>query len=317
VGELTLSMLKIGVVLALATNWPAYQQVVFNALFDGPEQLSGFIFGAIIPGRGFGGPFDGLQAAFDALQNAAGFLVHSGPALVSPWSGGTAFAGASLNLAAYLMLFSTLGVVLIAKVVLALLLALAPVFAALLLFENTRGMFAGWLKAAFAFAFIPLFTILALMVQLILLQPYWAPLAEMRASGQPDLGLANTVFVLLFISSLVSLAGTLAVFIIALSLKLPGRRKEASQHSRSAHETQMPGPATVLPAASPALSGINSLVTMLERRDAHSRHHGDLPQRLRLGAAPRDESDWQPAMAGPYRHPVRPRMAASGRRGDP
>ena len=316
VGELTLSMLKIGVVLALATNWPAYQQLVFGSLFDGPAQISTGIFQTIIPGAGFSGPFDGLQAAFDALQNAANFLVHSGPALVSPWSGGTAFAGASLNLAAYLMLFSSLGLVLIAKVVLALLLALAPLFAALLLFEQTRGMFIGWLRAACAFAFIPLFTILALMVQLILLQPYWAPLAEMRALGQPDLGLANTVFVLLFISSLVSLAGTAAVFIIALSLKLPGRRKAASQTSRTGREAQLPFPAPALAAAAPGLSGMNNLVTMLERRDATSRHHGDVPQRLRLGATSREDSDWQPELAGSYRHPVRPRMAASGRRGD-
>src|SRR5262249_13339795 len=152
VGELTLSMLKIGVVLALATNWPAYQQLVFDSLFDGPAQISTSIFQTIIPGAGFSGPFDGLQGAFDALQNAANFLVHSSPGLVSPWSGGTAFAGASLNFAAYLMLFSSLGMVLIAKVVLALLLALAPVFTAFLLFEQTRGLFIGWLRAACAFA---------------------------------------------------------------------------------------------------------------------------------------------------------------------
>jgi type IV secretion system protein VirB6 len=214
------------------------------------------------------------------------------------------------------MLFSTLGVVLIAKIVLALLLALAPAFAALLLFETTRGLFAGWLRAAFAFAFIPLFTILALMVQLILLQPYWAALAEMRASGQPDLGLANTVFVLIFISSLVSLAGTVAVFIIALGFRFPGRKKPAAQNLPAAHETVATGLAPLLESAAAGAPGVSNLVAMLERRDARSRHDGDLPQRLRLGATSREESDWQPDLAGPYRHPVRPRMAASGKRGE-
>ena len=40
-------------------------------------------------------------------------------------------------------------------------------------------------------------------------------------------------------------------------------------------------------------------------------HHGEVPQRLKLGVGARDDSDWQPESAGPYRHPVRPRMAAS------
>ena len=79
------------------------------------------------------------------------------------------------------MLFSTLGLVLTAKVVLALLLALGPVFAALLLFEQTRGMFDGWLRAAFAFAFIPLFTTLALMVQLTCSSRIWC--AARRDAG--------------------------------------------------------------------------------------------------------------------------------------
>ena len=70
------------------------------------------------------------------------------------------------------MLFTTLGVVLAAKIVLGLLLALGPVFVAFLLFDSTRGVFEGWLRAALAFAFMPLFATLALVLQLTLLEPY-------------------------------------------------------------------------------------------------------------------------------------------------
>src|SRR4051812_29870531 len=51
IGELTVTALKIGVVLALATDWPAYQQLVFDSLFHGPEQLAGSLMQSV-PGAG-------------------------------------------------------------------------------------------------------------------------------------------------------------------------------------------------------------------------------------------------------------------------
>ena len=82
VGDLTVTALKIGLVLALATSWPTYQQVVFDTLFRGPEQIAASMMGAMQPPNSQlrGNPFDGLQIAYDQLQAAAAFFVRISPA---------------------------------------------------------------------------------------------------------------------------------------------------------------------------------------------------------------------------------------------
>jgi type IV secretion system protein VirB6 len=64
------------------------------------------------------------------------------------------------------MLLSTLGVVLASKVVLAVLLALAPLIAGLMLFEATQGVVEGWIKAMVALAVAPMVATLALSLEL-------------------------------------------------------------------------------------------------------------------------------------------------------
>ncbi len=59
-----------------------------------------------------------------------------------------------------MLLVGTVGVLVTAKVALAALLALGPVFIVLSLFRGTRGLFEGWLKAVVSFALVPLFTVL-------------------------------------------------------------------------------------------------------------------------------------------------------------
>ena len=47
IGELTITVLKFGAVLALATNWPTYRDLVFQTLFRGPEQLAASLMAAV------------------------------------------------------------------------------------------------------------------------------------------------------------------------------------------------------------------------------------------------------------------------------
>ena len=72
-GELVPHFVKLGLVLALVTNWPAYQSLVFDVLFHGPEQLADSLTGRA-PGLGtaHGGILDGLQILFDRLTDYAG-----------------------------------------------------------------------------------------------------------------------------------------------------------------------------------------------------------------------------------------------------
>jgi type IV secretion system protein VirB6 len=143
ISDLALTMVKLGAVLALATRWDVYQALVYNALFQGPAQLASGMLGAVQPeGSAFrGNVFDGLQRAFDQMTFFAGEYAKQVPttAAPSPLLGGVGFGAMALTLAATTLLLTSLGVLLAAKVVLALLLAVGPIFIVLLLFDATRG----------------------------------------------------------------------------------------------------------------------------------------------------------------------------------
>ena len=74
-----------------------------------------------------------MDRLFFALGALSGFLA-------------VGFGAFALNSSAFLLLIGSLGVVLASKIVLAVLLAMAPLVAGMLLFEATRGMVEGWLK---------------------------------------------------------------------------------------------------------------------------------------------------------------------------
>ena len=326
VGDLTVTALKIGLVLAMATSWPTYQHVLFDTLFRGPEELAASMMGAMQPPNSLlrGNPFDGLQVSYDQLQAAAAFFVRISPATASPFTGGVPFAAFGLNIASFMMLFTTLGIILAAKVVLGLLLALGPIFVAFLLFDSTRGVFEGWLRAALAFAFVPLFVTLALLVQLTLIEPYLLALSQMRASGTPDLPAATSAFVLTLIASGVSLAGVIGIFIIALGFKLPGRSagavaNGAAPGAAAHHSTVTPSPQTAsVQPLQPRVAAISAAMVSMDRREARQADAGEGPRRLNLGARAGGEgTDNRRSSADlSYRRSAQPRRAASSARRD-
>ena len=44
-GEVVPHFIKIGIIVALVTSWPSYQTLVFNLLFNGPQQLGNMMIG--------------------------------------------------------------------------------------------------------------------------------------------------------------------------------------------------------------------------------------------------------------------------------
>ncbi|MGI4879522.1 MAG: type IV secretion system protein, partial [Janthinobacterium lividum] len=72
-GEVVPHFVKIGLVVALATSWPAYQSLVFNVLFHGPEQLAAPILRQV-GGAGTSGDdvLAALQGVFDRMTDYAG-----------------------------------------------------------------------------------------------------------------------------------------------------------------------------------------------------------------------------------------------------
>lgn len=275
VGELTLAAVKIGVVLALAGNWPLYQRLVFETLFHGPEQLAG----GLLLGSPSAKPLEalrgGLQLAFDELQAAAAFYAQKTPGGASPWLGGAGFSAAALNLSSVLMLTSTLGVLLAARIVLAALLTAGPVFLGFLLFPSTRGVFAGWLRAAIGLSLAPLFALLALVLQLQLVQPQLAALAALRAQAGDDGGPAIAVLLITLTTTLVTLVGLAACAAVGFSLRLPfGRAAPASAQPSAAVQAVLAS-ASASTAGSPSaaappprIAAVAAAAAALERRDS-------------------------------------------------
>jgi type IV secretion system protein VirB6 len=179
ISALTPRMLTLGLVLTFATSWIAYQGVMWNLAVGGPDWIASvltgsdgsatqifgdridLVFGAIAESAGNGQGAAGAQAA--AQGAAAAATTGSAQGLFTPesvmWMGGL------------LLLLGTVGVLLTARIALAVLMALGPVFVVMALFNGTKGLTAGWLRGVVLTALTPLFVVLGGSVTLELLVP--------------------------------------------------------------------------------------------------------------------------------------------------
>jgi type IV secretion system protein VirB6 len=268
VSDFALNAVKLGVVIALSTQWETYQTVVYDLLFRGPQQLAGLIAGAVDPDSTLmhGDVFTGLQTAFDDLSNfGAGYASHSPPS-ASPMLGGAGFGALLLTSSASILLLSTLGVLLVAKIVLGLLLAVGPLFIALLLFESTRGVFEGWLRASLAFAFAPLAVTVLLGIALTMLEPSLTQMQDLQKEHIYTLAPAYSVMTLILVFAGVSLGALAAGGVIALGFHLPKalRPADAAIASAAARSSE-----PVVLSQSRA-ARVAAAATALDRRDTTS-----------------------------------------------
>jgi type IV secretion system protein VirB6 len=187
ISALTPRMLALGMVLTFVTSWVAYQGVVWNLLVGVPDQIASLLLSM----RG-----SATMAFADRLDMLFGAVASAAEAAQAASAGATKdqmFSPADvLWLGAFLLLLGTVGVLLVARIALAALLALGPVFIVLALFRGTHGLFQGWLKAAVMFAIIPLFVVLIGGGALAMLAPLVTGLE--LAGGELTMRMAVTIF---------------------------------------------------------------------------------------------------------------------------
>ncbi len=268
VGEFALTAVKLGAVLALATQWDTYQALVYNLLFQGPQQLAGAMLTTVQPDSSsfHGDVFDGLQRAFDDLTRfSSGYANHS-PSQTSPFLGGAGFGAFLLTSSGSVLLLSSLGVLLAAKIVLGLLLAVGPIFIALFLFDATRGVFEGWLRASLAFAFAPLATTLLLGVALTMLEPALLQIEALQKDGVYTLGPVYSVMTLIMVFAGVAAGSLIAAGMIATGFRLPTRAIQGLGPAAAA--PGRPAEATIV--ALPRAARVAAATVALDRRDTRT-----------------------------------------------
>lgn len=157
VRDFTVRSVKLALIWVLATT-PAYSSFVTAPLFTGlPEALTRAIAGSDTAGVG---------AAFDQFFAYAAWLGEDISREGSAFNPGAWVVAAAVFITGALAAALGFGVVLVAKLALALLVALGPVFIACALFDATRRFFFGWL--AQAVNYLVLFALMIVIFQLVL-----------------------------------------------------------------------------------------------------------------------------------------------------
>ncbi len=228
--ELPFAALKIGLILAFLTSWAAYQTVIFNLLFDGPAEIMKVL---VTPLAQQGSTFDGnvmggVQKTFEDLSGAA--AVYGGMASPSAnlLQGGPMLGSGLLWLCSIALLLLTLGIIIATKIVLAFLLAIGPIFIGMLLFDQTRGLFEGWMRATFSFAIAPLAVNVFGAVMLMILQPFLTLLLENAEAQKFDMGPVITITIVITVFVMVMIFGLGAVAAIGRGFGMKGGRSEDS-----------------------------------------------------------------------------------------
>ena len=183
-------VLKVGIVLTLATSWPAFRVLAYDTVLEGPSGIAKSI------DRASGLPAGG-QELVARLQNADDGLV----ALTAYGTGrltggvlgssdlGDSFHGIALadqtgfGWGRVSFLVGVIGPYAITRIGAGLLLALAPIMAGLLLFSGTVPVFWGWIRGLGFVALASLALSIAAGVELSLLTPWLADVLAVRASG--------------------------------------------------------------------------------------------------------------------------------------
>ena len=169
---LTPRMLTLGLVLTFATSWIAYQSVLWNLAVGAPDQIAGVITGS--SGSATHMFADRIDLVFAALAEVA---ADNGPAAAAAVPPPGAFNATTVVwLGALLLLLGTVGVLVTARIALAVLLAVGPVFVVLALFTGTRGLTAGWLRGLVLAAVTPLYVVVGGGIVMELLVPVVAAL---------------------------------------------------------------------------------------------------------------------------------------------
>ena len=275
-----MAVVKIGVVLTIAASWPAYRTVVYDVVVQGPAQLSSAL------GRAAGLP-GGDSDLVNRLQDADASIIRlinygtgrddlavlpssnpNEPAQRTPIADNPA-----LGWARVFFLSSTIAAFAAVRLTAGLLLALAPLFAGLLLFDMARGLFVGWLRALVFALLASVATTIVLGVQLTLLEPWLAQVIQLRQSNALAAAAPIELLVICLAFAL-ALFGALGILLrLAFTVHISAARSEMKETPAPIPAPREPQPVLTPPArtesehASPRAQAVASALMAAQRRE--------------------------------------------------
>ena len=212
---------RLGIVLALVTSWPAFQSLVYRVAVDAPPDIAA----VLLPASGLAGESlaERVQISYDTLRLG----ISNAPAAAAAQAGQPAAATVTpplllpLKKTASLLVISTMGLAGALRIAIGFLLAVAPLAIMSLLFRGTNGLFIGWARALAGAALGLVGATVVTAIHLVAVESELAHLAavgggEASATVDPQ---ALTTVVMFF--ALVAAVTTLAAIRMGSALRLP------------------------------------------------------------------------------------------------
>lgn len=332
--DAVVAAMKMGSVLVLASSWGAYRTIAYDLVLRGPAEVAGAIGQAsALPGAE-GGLTGRLQNVDDLILYFAG--VGSGQPLLSERADLTPVERArvapplvsdsfAFGMARTSFLVTTIGSLALVRLGAGILLALAPLFAGLLLFDATRSLFFGWLRALIALALGALAVMLILGVELAIAEPWLDDALARRAAtfatpAAPSELLAMTLIFGVTIIAVLAILGRLA---FSLHVAIP-RMEDVTRPVKERWQTTAGTLASVwaTPQAEPRSRAtlVSDAVARADRREEHMASAGaagsSSTSRSYIGGTSAEHPPTAQAPIGRQFRRARPRISAGARRRD-
>lgn len=327
--DVVTDVLKIGIVVTLAFSWPAFRTVIHDVVLKGPAEVTGVFAssGASEPGTSL---TQRLQAADNKMvrltargtgRNTGAYLESDGPPVT--------FAGTALQdegafgYGRLLYLSGIMGSLILLRLIAGVLLALTPLAAGLLLFEQTRGLFSGWLRGLVLAMLGSIGATIVLGVELALLEPWLADALRLRNLGYAIPSAPIELFALTLAFALVHIGMIWLLAKVAFTRGWPSGIPAVVTQAigGQGRAQQLHEPATVIYRESRAERISDSVETLVRREDASSGARGIFGPAGTTAMGQRDDTvpggsgtQMQPRLGSSYRRSARRSSVAGSRR---
>lgn len=183
--DVVFDVLKIGVVLTLALSWPAFRTLIYDVVFLAPADIAGRI--AATASGNFPERLQAIDTAivqlseFGSGRQTGAFI--DGDAIGASFQGIAMQDERALGWSRVFWLTGVIGSVAFFRLAAGLMLALAPLAAGLLLFDATRGIFAGWMRGLVLALIGSVGASVLLAVEMAVLTPWLEDALRVRSLG--------------------------------------------------------------------------------------------------------------------------------------